>query len=81
VVGETLMEAVVSPLDHEYALPPIPVNVAEVPEQIVGELTVMDGVELTVTVDTAVLLHPAASTPVTVYEVVASGKTVTGLPD
>jgi hypothetical protein len=49
-VGETVIEAVVSPPDHEYESAPVAVSVAEPPEQIVSELTatVNDGPIVTV---------------------------------
>ena len=40
-----------------------------------GEFTVMTGSGLTVTVETAVLVHPPV-VPVTVYDVVAAGVTL-----
>jgi hypothetical protein len=48
------------------------VSVAVVPGQITGELTVIKGIGLTVTVDTAVPVQPEV-VPVTVYEVVVVG--------
>jgi hypothetical protein len=49
---------VVSPVDHEYEVPPLAVNVAVPPEQIVGELTVIVTGGLTVTVAIAVPVQP-----------------------
>ena len=66
VVGETEIGFVVSPVLHEYVEPPDAVNVAEAPEQIVGELTVMVGFGPMVTVAIVVLEQPWASVPVTV---------------
>jgi hypothetical protein len=59
-------------------VPPVAVNVALPPEQMVGEftLTVNDGP--IVTVDTAVPEQPL-SVAVTVYDVVVFGETVIGL--
>ena len=48
-----------------YVVPPEAVSVAVPPEHIVGELTVIVGVGLTVTVDVAVAEHPLL-VPVTV---------------
>ena len=79
VVGETVIGFVVSPPDHEYVDPPLAVNVADAPEHIVVEFTVMIGFGPIVTVATAVLTQPAASVPVTVYDVVEIGVTVIGL--
>ena len=45
---------------------PEAVSVADPPEQMAAEFTVMVGVGLTVTVATAVPEHPAADDPVTV---------------
>ena len=50
-------------------LAPFAVKVAVLPEQILGEFTVMFGSGVTVTVATAVAEHPLA-VPVTVYVVV-----------
>jgi hypothetical protein len=49
--------------------------VADSPKQTDGEFTVMIGNEFTVTVATAVLVHPFVPVPVTVYEVVPDGET------
>ena len=65
-VGDTEIGFVVSPVDHEYDVPPVAVNVAVAPEHIVGELTAIVGFGPIVTVATAVLEHPCASVPVTV---------------
>ena len=46
---------------------------------MVGELTVITGFEITVTVLVAVPVHPLA-VPVTVYVVVLAGVAVTGFP-
>ena len=53
------------PVSQEYETPPVAVKVAVSPSQIVGELTVIVGSGLTVTVAVAVLTHPLASVPVT----------------
>jgi hypothetical protein len=58
---------------------PLAVNVAEPPEQIASELTVIVGVGLTVIVATAVPEHPAVLDPVTVYDVFEVGETTIGL--
>ena len=55
-------------------------SVADPPEQIAAEFTVMVGVGLTVTVATAVPEQPAADDPVTVYDVLLVGETTIGLP-
>ena len=70
---------VVAPVLHEYVEPPLAVNVALPPGQIVGEFTVIVAGGPIVTVATAVPVQPAASVPVTVYDVVAAGVTVIGL--
>jgi hypothetical protein len=61
--GETVMLCVVAPPgDHEYVPPPVDgvaVSVAFCPAQIVCELTLTVGVELTVTVPLAVEGQPA----------------------
>jgi hypothetical protein len=77
VVGETVIGLVVSPELHEYVAEepaPLAVNVANVPDVIVGELTstVNDGLMLTVA--TALPEH-SLEVPVTVYEVVLVGET------
>ena len=68
-VGEA--DAVFTPVDeapalHVYVEAPPAVNVATCPLQIVGEFTVIVNDDATVTVATAVLVHPAADVPVTV---------------
>ena len=65
-VGDTEIGFVVSPVDHEYVDPPVAVNVAVAPEQIVGELTVIVGLGPIVTVETADPVQPCALVPVTV---------------
>ena len=77
-VGLTLIGLVVSPVDHEYDVPPEAVKVAVAPEQIVGELTVIVGFGPMLTVATAVFEQPCASVPVTVYVVVLVGETEIG---
>jgi len=52
---------------------PPAVNVATCPLQIVGEFTVIVNDDATVTVATAVLVHPAADVPVTVEVDVVAG--------
>jgi hypothetical protein len=76
-VGVTVIGFEVEPFDHEYVVPPVAVNIASDPEQIVGELTAIVGNGFTVTVATAVAEHPVV-VPVTVYEVVLVGVTVIG---
>lgn len=51
---------------------------AVVPLQMVGEFTVTDMLDPTVTVATAVPEHPEV-VPVTVYDVVEAGETLIGL--
>lgn len=65
--------------DHVYEVAPVAVSVAEPPLQIVGELTLIVGVGLTVTVEVAVPEQPPV-VPVTVYVVVVAGLAVTELP-
>jgi hypothetical protein len=61
-------------------VPPLTLNVADPPGQIVEELTLIEfDAESTVTVAIALPVQPAASVPVTVYEVVLIGETVIGL--
>ena len=75
--GVTLIGFVIPPVDQEYVAAPAAVNVAASPGQIVGELTVVTGIGLTVTVATAVDVHPKEF-PVTVYDVVVKGESVIG---
>ena len=56
----------VDPLLQLYEVAPLAVSVADPPEQIAAEFTVMVGVVFTLTVATAVPEHPCASVPVTV---------------
>ena len=64
-----------------YVLAPLAVSKVDCPAQIVaGEETVTTGIGLTVTVTCAVLVHPAAEVPVTVYVVVETGDAVTVEP-
>jgi hypothetical protein len=65
LVGETEIESVVSPPLQTYESAPLAVNVALVPVQIVGELTVISSDEPTVTVATAEPVH-VPDVPVTV---------------
>jgi hypothetical protein len=74
LAGETEIESVVSPPLHEYESAPVAANVALVPVQIVGELTVMSRFDPTVTVATAEPVQEP-DVPVTVYEVVLVGET------
>jgi hypothetical protein len=64
-VGVTEIGFVEAPVDHEYESAPLAVNSALSPEQMVGELTVIIGSGLTVTVATAVAEQPV-EVPVTV---------------
>jgi hypothetical protein len=57
---------VVDPLLHVYELAPLAVNVADCPEQIASELTMILGLALMLTLATAVLVHPCAVDPMTV---------------
>ena len=52
---------------------------ADCPEQIASELTVIVGLGLILTLATAVFEHPKAEVPVTVYEVLLVGETTIGL--
>jgi hypothetical protein len=76
-IGVTEIGFVDAPVDHEYESAPLAVSSALSPSQIVGELTVIIGSELTVTVATAVAEQPV-EVPVTVYEVVEVGVTEIG---
>ena len=80
VAGVTEIGFVRSPVVHAYEVAPAAVKVAEAPSQIVGELTVVTGIGLTVTITVAELVQPAAEVPVTVYVVVAAGFAVTEVP-
>ena len=62
---KTIIEAAVSPVDHKYELPPLAVNVALPPVQIVAGFIVTTGAELTVTVPVFVAEQPAEEVPVT----------------
>lgn len=61
---------------------PAPVNVTELPAQIVvvEDVAVTVGDALTVIACVAVEVQPFAAVPVTVYVVVVTGETVTGDP-
>jgi hypothetical protein len=66
--GETLIGLVVAPLLQEYVVPaepPVAVKVAVPPGQMVGEFTLIDKAEPTVTVAMSVPVQPAL-VPVTV---------------
>ena len=65
-VGATISGLDVAPVDHEYVVAPEAVSVADPPEQIEVEFTVIVGVGLIVTVATAVPEHSATLVPVTV---------------
>ena len=78
--GETVIGLVVAPLLQEYVVPPVPpvaVNVAVPPGQMVGEFTFIVKAEPTVTVAMSVPVQPAF-VAVTVYEVVVAGETLIG---
>ena len=75
--GVTLNGFAVEPVFHVYVDAPAAVKLTDEPVHTVGLFTVTVGNATTVTVDTAVLLHPAALEPVTVYEV-APGVTLKG---
>jgi hypothetical protein len=66
---------VVTPADHVYEVAPAAAKLAVIPLQIVGELTVVTGIGLTVTVAIAVPVQPLV-VAVTVYEVVVVGAAV-----
>ena len=52
---------------------------ADCPEQIASEFTVIVGFGLMLTLATAVFEHPKAEVPITVYEVLLVGDTTIGL--
>ena len=54
-------------------------SVADCPEQMAAEFTVILGFGLMLTLATAVLVHPEALDPVTVYDVGEVGDTTIGL--
>ena len=54
-------------------------SVADCPEQIASEFTVMLGFGLILTLATAVFEHPDAVVPITVYDVGEVGETIIGL--
>jgi hypothetical protein len=82
LVGATVILAVLPPVLQLYVLAPLAVNTDVPPTHIdVGDaVTLIVGVEFTVTVTVAVLLHPTPLVPVTVYVVVPVGDTVLELP-
>ena len=80
VVGATDIVEVVAPALHEYVVAPLAVSTVDVPEHIVGLLTVMVGVAFTVTVDEAVPVQPP-KLPNIVYTVVTVGFAVTVEPE
>ena len=65
---------------HVYVLAPLAESEADLPTQIVAELTATVGVGFTVTVEVAVAVQPAAEAPVIVYTVVVVGLAVTLVP-
>ena len=78
IFGDTVIDEVVLPVDHTYETPPLAVNVALNPSQIVSPTTVITGTGFTVTVLTIELEHPPGF-PVTVYDVVVDGVIVVAL--
>jgi hypothetical protein len=83
VAGLTDKGLAEEPVLHKYVDPPLAVREELPPLQIVaGAATaVIVGLGLTVTVIDAVLVHPAAEVPVTVYVVVVAGLTDKGLAE
>lgn len=82
-VGETVTgDPVSDPGIQLYVAAPLPVSVAEPPEQIVAVDvdTVTVGLAITLMVRVAVPVQPLAAVPVTVYVVFPVGETVTGEP-
>lgn len=67
--GVVVGDPAVRPLVHVYVEAPVAVKLAVWPEHIVGEFTPTVGLVVTVTVATAVPVHPLV-VPVTVYVVV-----------
>jgi len=67
VTGVTVMAEPVAPVDHWYAELPPAVNVAGVPEQTDGELTVITGAVVALTVIGADAVQPLESVVVSVY--------------
>jgi hypothetical protein len=66
VEGETTILDVVAPVLHEYVETPVAVKVAFLPEQIVLELTAIEGADVTVTVTLVeVPTQPAVLVPFT----------------
>ena len=68
------------PVFHEYEVPPVGVNTAASPGQIVAEFTVTVMEPPIVTVATAVPVQLPV-VPVTVYDVVVVGETLNGLAE
>jgi hypothetical protein len=77
VASAVLTPVEVAPADHVYVVAPDAIRLAVNVGQIAGELTVVTGRGLTVTVATAVDVHPK-EVPVTVYDVVVKGESVIG---
>ena len=65
MLGFTVIAAVVAPVDHAYVVPPLAVNVALAPLQIVDEFTLTVGIAFTVTVEVLAAEQPFV-VPVTV---------------
>ena len=66
LVGFTLRVEVFNPEFHVYVVTPVAISVAEFPEQIVGELTLILGELVTKTPVVAVLTQPCEEVPVIV---------------
>lgn len=64
-----------APVFHVYVLAPLADKMVELPTQMVAELTVTLGEEVTITEVVFVCEHPAAFVPLTVYVVLAVGET------
>jgi hypothetical protein len=65
-IGVVVVAPAGNPPDQVYVFAPDAFSVAVNPAQMVGELTTTFGLGVTVTLDTAVFVHPFASVPVTV---------------
>ena len=76
--GDTVGEPVKLPGCQVYDVPPVALNCTNAPAQTVEGFAVVEttGSAFTRTVLVAVLLHPFAFVPVTVYVVVTTGNTV-----
>ena len=65
LAGVTVIGLIVAPVLHKYVVAPAAVNVAVCPAQIVGELTIIIGRGVTVTMAIAVFEQPDV-VPITV---------------